>query len=713
MTEESTKFIIVGLENPGLSLVAFLATNNYSCTVFSHDSKALAGAKLSLSKQLTETDMLLVHFQNKSLNELPIEGNFVVDNTSWNNSALIEELYAAYEEKAAGWIALAPSRIEQTLTNDNTAGLIFFHDYKNYPFAEIIGQQESKVFVYLNETLQKIGCFCISTLHERYLSLAAGLQFHYLALWHAHIHKVKPLELEQLTGKSTGFLPVGVLNSFLDNPYLILLHQNEKQLEIILKRYKYVANLKHEHLQRQIRRIKKLQPEATLLAIKKEPEADERLKKLLLLENHQGKFSRSFFYQVFQWASYLVKDFSISIDQVDAVYKYAWLWPRGPFELWNKWIPGHVLPEMELLELAPAGWIYRLNQSNRNLYRWEASGKKSIDTNDWHFTVSSLPEHLSDFKPDRVLWHRPEATITDVGNGILNLEFHSKLNMMDQDALDGIDEILQIAADGYQGIVVSNNGPHFTVGVNLGLLFISAVEKDYQHIEFMIESFQSRLMQLKHAPVPVVMACHGYTIGGGTEMLLHLDSKVVAHHFARVGLVETNAGLIPGGGGSKELTIRAEPHVKAQNWPKFIGLFENIASGKINNTAQEAKNSGLISGEVPITANRDWLLYNAKKQCLSLINGYKPSGATDVAVAGNEGIAVLNDYIDSNRKNRQWNKKHVKLLKRAAYVFCGGNVAFNDHLTEQQLLALEKETFLQLCGERYTLKRINKILRGK
>jgi enoyl-CoA hydratase/carnithine racemase len=713
MPNESTKFIIVGLEIPGLSLAAFLAINNYSCTLFSEDSKKVASAKLFLSKHLNEAAMSLVYFHSTDLNELAIEDHYVVDNTTWSNGELINKLYTANKNIAAGWIGMAPSRIEHWLYNDNAAGLIFFDDYKNYPFAEIVGNHESNASVYLITILQKIGCFCISTYHDRYFSLAAGLQFHYLALWQAHIHKIKPFELEQLLGRSTGFLPIGIINSFLDNPYLKLLHQNEDQLQTILKRYKYLANLKHAHLQRQVSRIKRLKPKATLTAIKKEPEADERLKKLLLLENHQGEFSRYFFYQVFQGASYLIKDFNLSIDKVDAVYKYAWQWPRGPFELWNKWLLGHVLPEMEALDLAPAEWVYRLNQSNRHFYRWEASGKKSIDTNNWHLSLSRLPVHLSDFKPERVLWHRPEATITDVGSGILNLEFHSKLNMMDQDALDGIDEIIQIASDGYQGIVVSNNGLNFTVGVNLGLLFMSAIEKDYQHITYMIESFQNRLMQLKYAPVPVVMACQGYTIGGGTEMLLHLNSKVVAHNFARVGLVEVNAGLIPGGGGSKELTLRAEPYVKERNWPKFISLFENIASGNINDTANEAKKSGILSYDAPVIANRDYLLHNAKKLCLSLSKGYKKPEATHVSVAGNEGITKLNDYIDSNKKNNHWSKKQVKLIKRAAYVFSGGNVAFNTLLPEQQLLSLEKETFLQLCGEQYTLKRINKILRGK
>ena len=714
MPDQENQIIIVGDHWPGLILAAALASVRQNTIIIKKNKSKDEFLKSFLQEHISRENLQnYVTIATIANAEKLIENRIVVDNYSWQTDQWWQDFQK--NETALGWVSMVPLQIEAWKSRNNSCGLIFYSNFKNFPFAEIIADASDKLINEVEKLLEKIGCFTIIARNEdKFLSLAVGLHFHYLALWQAQSNKINIADTEHLLGRVAGFLPEGILSGFNNHPYLNHLHKYPFQLQEVLSRFPYVANLKDDQLLRNLPKPQTKQKWPWLQSFKNDPDLDERIKRLLFSKAPYSSFYQHFYLQTFQWVSYMVKDFPIGADQVDAIYKYAWNWPRGPFEIWSKWDPGQVLQEMEHLELSPAGWVFRLNQSARHFYRWEASGKKVLDSRQWHYLPSLLPEHLSDFKPDRILWHKPEATITDVGENLLNLEFHSKLNMMDQDAMEGIDEALNIASkEDYQGIVISNNGTHFTVGVNLGLVFISAIEKDYDYIQFMIEAFQQRMMQLKYSPVPVVMACQGYTIGGGTEMLLHLQQKVVAHQYAQIGLVETNAGLIPGGGGSKEMSIRASECQENENWEKFVALFENIASGRINTVADQAKIHGILAEEALVIQNRDWLLYEAKKRILKISDGYKVPKKSKIKVAGKVGIEKLEKYIQENKKARKWSRKKVKLLQKAAYVFCGGSVERNSQLEEQQLLDLEKEYFLKLCGERYTLQRINKILQGK
>lgn len=714
MPDQDNHIVIIGDHLPGLNLALALASSNQPLILLYRSKSKSSKAKDFFDRQLLSQYRNNVSLKTfESLNNL-LTDNIIIDNNSWHEEDWWQSLYSENKDKPKGWVSLVPRQIENWQHDDNFCGLIFYPEFNENLFAEIISKKNKPIVDKLKNLLDKLNCFTIETYEYRYISLAAGLQFHYLAIWYAHIQKINLQDVELLLGKAAGFLPQGILSNMKNNPYLLLLHQHKNQLEVILHHYSFVANLKEEHLLRQLPEGNPKRKIAELQSIKIEPNFDKRIKKLLLLDNELASFYQYFFLHIFQWASYIIKDFPIRIDQLDAIYKYAWQWPRGPFELWSKWEPNQVLQEMEQLELAPAGWVYRLVKSIRHFYRWEPSGKKVIDNEKWHYMPAIIPEHLSDFKPDRILWHRSEATISEVGDNILNLEFHSKLNMLDQDAMDGLDEVLQItASENYQGVVISNNGSHFTVGVNLGRVFVSAIEKDYEYIQLMIESFQQRMMKLKYAQVPVIMACHGYTIGGGSEMLLHLQNNTVAHKYAQTGLVETNAGLVPAGGGSKEMTIKASKALLENKWDDFIHLFDNIASGRINSTAEQAKTNGLLPEEMPIVVNRDRLLHEAKKLVQQKSASYQPQAAKKIEIAGKEGIEILNQFIEENKKPRKWSKKKVQLLKKAAYVFCGGNLAKNSLVEENYLLELEKEAFLNLCGQRYTLARMNKILQGK
>ncbi|MFW5760759.1 MAG: enoyl-CoA hydratase/isomerase family protein [Cyclobacteriaceae bacterium] len=717
MPEPENNIIIIGDQAPGLFLAAAIATAGKPVSIFRKSKNLTSKLRAFWQEQLTTSQIDLISEANiEAFNKVDISGSeLIIDNYSWQQDQWWQEISDKIDKSAAGWVSLVPVTINQFQSRHNFCGLIFFPDFKYYPFAEIIAGESNPAVEKLKSVLSLLHCYQLSTKGEnKFLSLAVGLHFHYLALNLNQIIKTNIQDIEHWLGNAAGFLPLGILSSLHKNPYLKILHQHKNQLQELLSLYPYVANLKDDHLLRHLPKPGKVKKLPELQHIKTEPDIDERIRKLLLLDNEKSLFYQNFFWPVFQWASYMVTDYPVRADQLDAIYKYAWNWPRGPFEFWNKWEPNQVLQDMEQLQISPAGWVYRINQSVRHFYRWEASGKKILDTEKWYYVPAEIPEHLSDFKPDRILWHKPEATITEVDENLINLEFHSKLNMMDQDALQGIDEALKIVdSEDYKGIVISNHGAHFTVGVNLGLVFISAIEKDYEYIQYMIEAFQQLMMKLKYARVPVVMACQGYTIGGGTEMLLHLQNKVVAHHYARVGLVETNAGLIPGGGGSKEMSIRAEKALKEENWAEFILKFENIASGRINQDAEQAKKHRLLPADIPVPRNRDWLLHQAKQLLLQFQPEYSVPGQRQINVAGRSGIDHLENYIEENKKPMKWSKRKVKLLKKAAYVFCGGNIAQNTMVSEQELLDLEKEYFLKLCGERYTLQRMNKILQGK
>ncbi|MEM9446802.1 MAG: enoyl-CoA hydratase-related protein, partial [Verrucomicrobiota bacterium] len=255
----------------------------------------------------------------------------------------------------------------------------------------------------------------------------------------------------------------------------------------------------------------------------------------------------------------------------------------------------------------------------------------------------------------------------------------------------------------------------FSAGANLGMVFMYAIEQEFDEVDFMIRHFQNTMMRVRYSSVPVVVAPHGLTLGGGCEMTLHAD-KVQAAAETYIGLVEVGVGLLPGGGGTKELTKRVSDAVETGDVElnALQNAFMNIATAKVATSTQEAIDMHIIREQDSITINRDRQIADAKAAVIELAEaGYtKPIQATNIKVHGKTGMALFMAGVNGMRMGNYISDHDVKIAHKIAYVMCGGDLSYSQHVSEQYLLDLEREAFLSLTGEKKTLERIQSILTG-
>jgi 3-hydroxyacyl-CoA dehydrogenase len=322
---------------------------------------------------------------------------------------------------------------------------------------------------------------------------------------------------------------------------------------------------------------------------------------------------------------------------------------------------------------------------------------------------------LSNLRGNKVVWENKGAVLTDIGAGVLNLEFRTKMNTLGAEVIEGINKGISTAEKDFAGLVIANEGENFSAGANLAMLFMFAIEQEYDEIDLMIRQFQSTMMRVRYSAVPVVVAPHGLTLGGGCEMTLHAD-QVQAHAESYIGLVEVGVGLIPGGGGCKEMALRLSDAFEAGDVElnALQNVFMNIATAKVSTSAHEAFDLKYLRRGDRITLNRARLIADAKEAVLELANaGYtQPKPRTDVKVQGKTGIALFRSGIHGMKLGKYVSEHDAKIADKLAYVVCGGDLSYPQLVSEQYLLDLEREAFLSLTGERKTLERIQSLLNG-
>ncbi|MFT5955624.1 MAG: 3-hydroxyacyl-CoA dehydrogenase, partial [Cyclobacteriaceae bacterium] len=320
---------------------------------------------------------------------------------------------------------------------------------------------------------------------------------------------------------------------------------------------------------------------------------------------------------------------------------------------------------------------------------------------------------LDGFKESNVVWNNDGATVYDLGDGILNLEFHTKMNSIGAEVIEGINTAITMAEKDYRGLVIANEGQNFSAGANLAMLFMYAVDQEFDEIDMIIRTFQNTMTRARFSSIPVVAAPAGMALGGGCELSLHCDA-IQAHAETYIGLVEVGVGLIPGGGGTKEFALRASDEYQSGD-PELNILqkyFMNIATARVATSAEEARAMNILRPSDRITLNRNRLIADAKARAIQISEaGYtQVTERKNIKVQGQSGLAMFGAGVEGMRRGHYASDHDAKIAHKIAWVMNGGDLSTPTEVSEQYLLDLEREAFLSLCGEPKTLERIQSIL---
>ena len=459
---------------------------------------------------------------------------------------------------------------------------------------------------------------------------------------------------------------------------------------------------------------------ATLELAKQEEKLENRIKILANGKDKAGEFYRKTFTNLFVYVSNRIPEISDELYRIDQAMSSGFGWNLGPFELWDAVGLKKALVLMKSSKVSPAPWIIEMIElGHESFYKVEGGTKKYYDIETKSYkSIPGTEEFtiLDNVRANNVVWKNSGTSVLDLGDGILNIEFHSKMNTMGGDVLQGIQKGIDIAEqDGWNGVVIANQGENFSVGANLGMVFMLAIEQEYDELDFAIRSFQKTMMRVRYSDIPVIVAPHGMALGGGCEIALHAD-KVVAAAETYTGLVEIGAGVIPGGGGTKEFALRLSDATFEGDieLPGLKKAFLTIGMAKVSTSAAEAIDIGYYKeGRDKFVLNQNRLISEAKKSALELANsGYtRPSERKDIRVLGRQGLGMV--YAGANTMHSgKFISKHDKLIsEKLGYVLCGGDLTSQTKVSEQYLLDLERQAFLSLLGENKTLERIQSLLK--
>jgi 3-hydroxyacyl-CoA dehydrogenase len=459
---------------------------------------------------------------------------------------------------------------------------------------------------------------------------------------------------------------------------------------------------------------------ATLELTKPIDNLKERVKVLVSGKDKAGEFYRATFAGLFQYVTNRIPEIADELYKIDDALKAGFGWDLGPFEYWDAVGVQGFIATMESLNNKPATWVYdMLKAGNTSFYKIENGVKKYYDVPTKSYKTIPGTENLivlDNIRDSKTVWKNSGVNIIDLGDGILNVEFHTKMNTIGGEVLAGINKAIEIAEKDYKGLVISNEGANFSAGANVGMIFMMAAEQNYDELNMAVRLFQNTTMRIRYSSIPVVVAPHNLTLGGGCEICLHAD-KVVAHAETYIGLVEFGVGLIPGGGGTKEFAVRLSDslHEGDVETNAFRDKFLTIGQAKVATSAYEAFDMGILrKGTDRVVVSRSRQLSEAKAECLRMADsGYtKPTPRKDIRVLGNEILGLV--YVGANSmRSGNYISDHDQLIsEKLGFVLAGGNLSQPTMVSEQYLLDLEREVFLSLCTERKTLERLQSIING-
>ena len=456
---------------------------------------------------------------------------------------------------------------------------------------------------------------------------------------------------------------------------------------------------------------------ATLETAKQIDDLPTRLKALYAGQDKAGAFYKLFHHMLFAYASNRIPEIADELYKIDDALKAGFGWEIGAFESWDALSVPKVLEQMKAANITPAQWVEEMLASGHTTFYKTENGKKKyydIRTKEYQVIPGTNKFIILENLGDKTVWSNNVCRLYDIGDDVVALQWNSKMNTIGGEVLAGVQKAVAIAEEKYKGLVLANSGANFSAGANVGLIFMFAAEQEYDELDMAIRQFQNTTMRLRYSSIPVVVAPHGLTLGGGCEMCLHADAVQAAAE-SYIGLVELGVGLIPGGGGTKEMAVRAsDRNVKEDIETNYLQqLFINVGTAKVSTSAHEAfDNFVLRKGVDSISTNPDIRKADAKHKVLMMHElGYtQPQPRNDIKVQGRGGLGGLLSGLHAMRMGNYISDYDKFLAEKLAYVMCGGDISQATTVSEQYLLDIERETFLSLCGQRKTLERLQSII---
>lgn len=457
---------------------------------------------------------------------------------------------------------------------------------------------------------------------------------------------------------------------------------------------------------------------ATLETTKTIDNLRERFKVLLAGKDNAGAFYRDSFYSIFQYASNRIPEIADELYKIDDAICAGFGWEMGPFETWDALGVAKTVKDMEAAGLKPAQWVYDMLAAGNNSFYTVSEGIKryyDIPARAYKSIPGKESFIILENLRDKSIWKNAESVVTDLGEGVVNFAWHSKSYTLGSSVIEGLNKAIELAEKDHRGLVIGHQGADFSLGANLGLVFMYAIEQDYDEIEFMVRQFQQSVMRIRYSSVPVVVCPQGRTLGGGCEMTMHADIAQAAAE-TYIGLVEVGVGLIPAGGGTKEFTKRVSESLQEGDVElnALQNAFMNIATAKVALSGEDARDLGILRDVDRISVNKDRQLLDAKEAVLELADaGYTmPIQSKSVKVQGRTGLALFLAGVEGMRMGNYISDHDRKIALKIANVMCGGDLTSPQDVSEQYLLDLEREAFVSLTGEKKTLERIQSILTG-
>jgi 3-hydroxyacyl-CoA dehydrogenase len=447
-----------------------------------------------------------------------------------------------------------------------------------------------------------------------------------------------------------------------------------------------------------------------------------RIKTLAWGKDNVGEFLWNTTTRTLRYAANRIPEIADTIVEVDNAIKWGFGWEIGVFETWDAIgvsesvermkAEGQPIPaNVEKMLASGATSFYKTENGQKSYFDFTTNSYKPIEDKAGVIILKSVKDRTG------VIKKNAGASLIDIGDGVACLEFHSKMNSIGGDTVQMMNFAVSEVEKNFAGLVIGNQGGNFSAGANIMLVLLTAQEEEWDDIDLMVRTFQNANMRLRYSSKPVVVAPYGLSLGGGCEIPLHAD-KVRAAAETYIGLVEVGVGLIPGGGGTKEMVLRAMDAAKrtpdADPFAFIRKTFETLGMGKVATSAQEAQSWGFLRPSDAITFNNDRLIADAKADVLALAStGYvQPTPRTDILALGEPGLAALKLGLHMMKRGGYISDHDALIGTKLAKILCGGDLNHQTFVSEQHLLDLEREAFLSLCGERKTQERIGYMLKN-
>ena len=443
-----------------------------------------------------------------------------------------------------------------------------------------------------------------------------------------------------------------------------------------------------------------------------------RLKALCSGTDKAGEFYRLFHYHLFSYISHRIPEITNELYRVDDGMMAGFGWEVGAFESWDILGVAKTIAAMKEGGYKVADWVEEMLAAGVTSFYKVENGKRffyGISTKAYVEMPGGTAFIVMKNFAGQTVWKNSACRTYHLGDDVLGLEWYTKMGSIGGEVLEGIQKSISLAEDKYKGLVIANEGANFSAGANVGMIFMLAIEQDYDEIDMAIRMFQNTMMRVRYSGIPVVLAPHGLALGGACEMSLHAD-KVIAAAETYTGLVEVGIGVIPGGGGTKEFVLRAsdETHNGEVDTITLQNRFLNIATAKVATSAQEAFDMGIYrKGKDLVSMNLGRRIADGKNAVIDMYDqGYvMPVQRDDIKVLGRGALGAMLAGINGMRLGNYATDHDVTVAKKLAYVMCGGDLSEATLVSEQYLLDLEREAFLSLTGEKKTLERIQGVLK--